>query len=53
MLLLNCGSNDKGVIKNRAKGVYKKILSTQVSENKMTAGRKQELLANIEKVAAG
>ena len=51
MQLLNCRNNDRGVMKNRAKFVYEKILSTEVSHNKITAGRKQELLAKIEKVA--
>ena len=51
MELLNCRNNDKGVMKSRAKFVYEDILSTEVSKNRITAGRKQELLAKIEKVA--
>ena len=51
MELLNCRNNDKGVMKSRAKFVYENILSTEVSKNRITAGRKQELLTKIEKVA--
>ena len=52
MTLRNCRNNDRGVVKANAKEVYENAFSMAVEHDKMTVARKEELMAQIEKVAS-